>query len=56
MIKMYHKSIYQTLAIKNMSSKWHNYGCTVKWKFASHSKMVPSLGTKAHLKIQNIVF
>ena len=49
---MYHKSIYQTLTIKNMSSKRHNYGCTVKQKFASDSIMVTSLGTKAHLKIQ----
>ena len=56
MIKMYHKSIYQTLTIKNMSSKRHNYACTVKQKFASDSKMATSLGTKAHLKIQNIVF
>ena len=56
MIKMYHKIIYQTLAIKNMSSKQHNNGCTVKQKFASNSKMATSLGTKAHLKIQNIVF
>ena len=39
-----------------MSSKRHNYACTVKQKFASDSKMVTSLGTKAHLKIQNIVF
>ena len=56
MIKMYHKSIYQTLTIKTMSSKRHNYGCTVKQKFASGSKMATSLSTKAHLKIQNIVF
>ena len=56
MIKMYHKSIYQTRMIKNMSSKQHNYGCTVKQKFASDSKMATSLGTKAHLKIQNTVF
>ena len=55
MIKMYHKSIYQTLAIKNTSSKRHNYACTVKQKFASDSKMVTSLSTKARLKIQNIV-
>ena len=33
-----------------MSLKQHNYGCTVKQKFASDSKMVTSLGTKAHLK------
>ena len=33
-----------------MSLKQHNYGCTVKQKFASNSKMVTSLGTKAHLK------
>ena len=39
-----------------MSSKQHNYGCTVKQKFASDSKMVTFLSTKAHLKIQNIVF
>ena len=53
---MYHNSIYQTLVIKNMSSKRHNYGCTVQQKFASDSKTATSLGTKAHLKIQNIVF
>ena len=56
MIKMYHKSIYQILTIKNMSSKRHNYACTVKQKFASDSKMATSLSTKAHLKIQNMVF
>ena len=39
-----------------MSSKRHNYACTVKQKFASDSKMATFLGTKAHLKIQNIVF
>ena len=33
-----------------MSLKQHNYGCTVKQKFASNNKMVTSLGTKAHLK------
>ena len=33
-----------------MSLKQHNYGCTVKQKFASDSKMATSLGTKAHLK------
>ena len=56
MIKMYHKSIYQTFVIKNMSSKRHNYGCTVKQKFASDSKTATSFSTKAYLKIQNIVF
>ena len=56
MIKMYHKSIYQTLTIKNMSLKQHSYGCTVKQKFASNSKTAASLSTKAHLKVQNIVF
>ena len=39
-----------------MSLKQHNYGCTVKQKFAFDSKMATSLGTKAHLKIQIIVF
>ena len=29
---------------------------TVTKKFASNSKTVTSLGTKAHLKIQNLVF
>ena len=38
-----------------MSSKRHNYACTVKQKFAFDSKMATSLGTKAHLKIQNIM-
>ena len=52
MVEIYHKSIYQTLAIKNMPSKRHNYACTVKQKFASNSKTVTSLGTKAHQKIQ----
>ena len=33
-----------------MSLEQHNYGCTVKQKFASDSKMVTSLSTKAHLK------
>ena len=33
-----------------MSLKSDNYGCTVKQKFASDSKMATSLGTKAHLK------
>ena len=56
MIKMYHKIIYQTLVIRNMSSKRHNYACTVKQKFAFDSKMATSLGTKAHIKIQNTVF
>ena len=51
MVKMYHKSIYQTLMIKNMSSERHNYACTVNQKFASNSKMATSLGTKTHLKI-----
>ena len=49
---MYHKSICQTLMEKNMSSKRHNYECTVKQKFASDSKTATSLSTKAHLKIQ----
>ena len=39
-----------------MSLKQHNYGYSVKQKFASDSKTMTSLGTKAHLKIQNTVF
>ena len=31
-------------------------GCTVKQKFDFNSKTTTSLGTKAHLKIQNIMF
>ena len=56
MVEMYHKSIYQTLMIKHMSSKRHNYACTVKQKFASYSKMVTSLGTKAHQKYKTLCF